>query len=142
MNSNEKSIHVFNEYWEYQRTIFPPSNEYLYNGPVASIYVNGSIYVSSGSLLNKYDKYLNLTKQVRIINANVVGLYYNLANQMIYTVARLKYGINVYDKDLNFNRTISTDYRPWFITEYNGQMVVTEFGIGNIYFHHNETSYR
>ncbi len=96
MNSNEKSIHVFNEYWEYQRTIFPPSNEYLYNGPVSSIYVNGSIYVSSGSLLNKYDKYLNFTKQVIIINANVVGFYYNLANEMIYTVERMRYDINVY----------------------------------------------
>ncbi len=43
---------------------------------------------------------------------------------------------------LNFNRTISTDYMPWFITEYNGKMVVTEYGRGNIYFHQNETSYR
>ena len=63
---------------------------------------------------------------------------------MIYT-ANLYNGINVYDKDLNFNRTVSTNYSPWFITEYNGQMVVTAMlsgTNGNIYFYQGESLFR
>jgi hypothetical protein len=60
---------------------------------------------------------------------------------MIYT-ANLYNGINVYDKDLNFNRTVSTNYYPWFITEYNGQMVVADYDVGNIYLYQGESLFR
>jgi hypothetical protein len=123
------SIHVCNENWEYQRTITPPSNEYPTSGPAYSININGSIYVTADDVINKYDKYLNLTKQVSSYGSNT-GIYYNSANQMIYIANAVDYNlygsIKVFDKDLNFIRTIRTNYNPWFITGYNGQMVVND----------------
>ncbi len=61
---------------------------------------------------------------------------------MIYSGRCGSFGINVYNKDLIFSRTISTSYLPWFITEYNGQMVVTDNDVGKIYFYQGESSYR
>jgi len=45
--------------------------------------------------------------------------------------------IFVYDKDLSYIRTINTNW-PWFITGYNGQMIVTD-SRGNIYFYQSES---
>ena len=61
---NAESILVLNENWVYQRTINHPSNEYPSTGPTYSISINGSIYVTAENVTNKYDKYLNLTKQI------------------------------------------------------------------------------
>jgi hypothetical protein len=134
-----KNIFVYNEYWEYQRTITPPSNEYPSSGPIYSININGSIFVTSSNVINKYDNYLNLTKQVSSPGSSI---YYNSANQMIYVAKYSSNSINVYDKDLNFIRTISTNYWPLFITEYNGQMVVTDTNSGNIYLYQGESLFR
>ncbi len=139
MNYFGYNVLVYNENWEYQRTINPPSNEYPSTGPQYSININGSIYVTSYDVINKYDNYLNLTKQVNSLGYHR-GIYYNSANQMIY-IANLYNCINVYDKDLNFIRTISTNYSPWFITEYNGQMIVTDTD-GNIYLYQGESLFR
>ena len=43
--------------------------------------------------------------------------------------------INVYDKDLIYNYILPVPYTTWFITGYNGQMVVTDNNNGNIYFY-------
>jgi hypothetical protein len=64
MNYNGKNVLVYNENWEYQRTITHPSNEYPLNGPTYSININGSINVTANEVINKYDSYFNLTKQV------------------------------------------------------------------------------
>ena len=132
-------VFVYNENWEYQRTITPPSNEYPSSGPIYSININGSIFVTSSNVINKYDNYLNLTKQVSSPGSSI---YYNSANQMIYVAKYSSNSINVYDKDLNFIRTISTNYWPLFITEYNGQMVVTDTNSGNIYLYQGESLFR
>jgi hypothetical protein len=140
MNYVGYNVLVYNENWEYQRTINPPSNEYPSTGPTYSININGSIYVTADIVINKYDSYLSLKKQVSSPGF-YTGIYYNSANQMIY-IANLYNGINVYDKDLNFNRTVSTNYYPWFITEYNGQMVVADYDVGNIYLYQGESLFR
>jgi len=136
MDYGAESILVFNENWVYQRTITTSSNGYPLYRPVYSININGSIYVTGVDVINKYDSYLSLKKQVSSPGYHR-GIYYNSANQMIY-IANLYNGINIYDKDLNFNRTVSTNYWPWFITEYNGQMIVTD-NSGNIYFYQSES---
>jgi hypothetical protein len=59
------SIFVYNENWEYQRTIAPPSNEYLSLGPLYSININGSIYVTVDDVIYKNDNYLSLIKQIQ-----------------------------------------------------------------------------
>ena len=92
MNYVGYNVLVYNENWEYQRTINPPSNEYPSTGPTYSISINGSIYVTAENVTNKYDKYLNLTKQINspglqvypTIGLQIVGISYNSANQMIY----------------------------------------------------------
>jgi len=137
-----KNIFVYDENWEYQRTITHPSNEYLLNGPTYSININGSINVTANEVVNKYDNYFNLTKRVNSPGYNR-GIYYNSANQMIYNAIYYSNSISVYDKDLSFNRTISKNCRPWFITGFNGQLVVTDDSYGgNIYFYQGESSYR
>jgi hypothetical protein len=133
-----KSILVFNENWVYQRTITTSSNGYPSYSPQYSININGSIYVTGVDVINKYDSYLSLKKQVSSLGY-YTGIYYNSANQMIYIANYHSNSINVYDKDLNFIRTISINHSQWFITEYNGQMVVTTFSDGNIYFYQSES---
>jgi hypothetical protein len=59
------SLFVYNENWEYQRIIAPPSNGYLLYGPAYSININGSIYVTGDNVINKHDKYLSLYKARR-----------------------------------------------------------------------------
>jgi hypothetical protein len=135
MNYYRGNIYVYNENWEYQRTITAD------NRPTHSIYINGSIYATADDVINKYDKYLNLIKQINSTGYNR-GIYYNSANQMIYTGSISKNAISVYDKDLNYKRTISTNYRQWFITGYNGQMAVTDYIRGNIYFYQGESLFR
>ena len=82
---------------------------------------------------------IKLIKQINSASYNR-GIYFNSANQMIY-IAEYYYSIKVYDKDLNYIRTISTNYHPWFITGYNGQMVVTDYD-GNINFYQGESLFR
>jgi hypothetical protein len=137
MDYNGKNIFVYNEYWEYQRTITPPSNEFPSYGPIYSININGSIYVTANDVINKYDSYLSLKKQVSSPGYHR-GIYYNSANQMIYVAKYQSSSISVYDKDLNFIRTISTNYSPWFITGYNRQMIVNNY-LGYIYFYKGES---
>jgi hypothetical protein len=141
MDYGGNKVFVFNENWEYQRTLTPPSNEFPSSGPTYSIKINGSIYVTLDGVINKYDSYFSLIKQVSSSGSNR-GIYYNPAHQTIYTGKYDSVGINVYDKDLNFIRTISTNYDAYFITGYNGQMVVTSLNYGNIYFYQGESLFR
>jgi hypothetical protein len=140
MNYGNKNIFVYNEYWVYQRTITTSSNGYPLYRPQYSININGSIYVTGVDVINKYDSYLSLKKQVSSPGSNY-GIYYNSANQMIYIAKYSSKSISVYDKDLNFIRTISTNYYSYFITGYNGQMIVTDTG-GNIYLYQGESLLR
>jgi hypothetical protein len=130
MNYNGKSILVYNEFWEYQRKI---SISY---SPTYSINVNGVIYVTSGNLINKYDKYFNLTKQLNTPGSNR-GIYYNALNKMIYVVSQTLQNILVLDENLNLNSNLTTVYQPWLITMYNGEMVVGDNNNGNVYFYQN-----
>ena len=120
------NILVYDENWEYQRTITPASN------PAFSININGSIYIALDNIIQKYDKYLNVTKQVNVSGFNR-GIYYNPSNQLVYVANGNN--INVYDKDLIYNYTLPVPYTAWFITGYNGQMVVTDYSNGKIYFY-------
>jgi hypothetical protein len=138
MNFLGKNIFVYNEYWEYQRMKSPPSSEYPSSGPSYSLNFNGTIYVQADGVINKYDKYLNLAKQVSS-SGNNRGIYYNAGYQLIYSVITNQKVINLYDKDLILNRNISTNYNPWFITEYNGKMVVTDNDVGKIYFYEGDS---
>jgi hypothetical protein len=60
MNYNQLNILVYNENWGYQRT-FKINNSFL---PTYSIDINGVIYIAGSFGIQKYDKYLNLTKEV------------------------------------------------------------------------------
>jgi hypothetical protein len=136
MNFNRKNVIVFNENWEFQRIITPPSTEYPLFGPAFSMNINGVIYTSSDGIINKYDKNLNLIKQINSTGYNR-GIYYNPSNQMIYVAICNQNLINLFDIDLNLKSTLNTDYSPFFITEYNSQMVVSDQNNGNIYFYQN-----
>jgi hypothetical protein len=138
MNYLGMNVFVYNEYWEYQRTINIVNTGYISNSPSYALNVNGTIYMQHNAAINKYDKYLNFTKQVSSPGFNR-GIYYNSTNQMIYSVVNNLKVINIYDKDLVFNRNISTNYNPWFIAQYNGNMVVTDNDGGKIYFYEGDS---
>ncbi len=135
------NILVFNEYWEYQRTITPSRVEYPTTGPYYSIYINGSIYVTTYDVINKYDNNLTVKNQTLSSDFNN-GIYYYSTNQKIYVSNSFNQKINVYDIDLNFIRNISTDFYPAKITEYNSQLVVTDNDNGNIKFYQGESPNR
>jgi hypothetical protein len=137
-NYNGKNIYVYNEYWEYQRTITPGIYEYPISGPTNSMNINGSIYILTDNVINKYDSNFILIKQFNISGSNR-GIYYNSSNQMIYIGKLPEYGISVYNKDFIFTRTISTNYTPFFITEYKAQLVATDNNGGNIYFYQGDS---
>ncbi len=138
MNCYGKNIFVYNEYWEYDRTITPSSVEYPYAGPTYSINVNGMIYVATNDVINKYDKYLNLLNQVNCTGGNR-GIYYSPSNQLIYVAKSDAKSVNVFDKDLNLKYTLSTSYFQLFIAEYNDQMVGSDISNGNLYFYQNNS---
>ena len=68
MNYIAGNILVYNENWEYQRKIT------LASFPAFSININGSIYITLDNIIQKYDKYLNVTKQVNVSGGNR-GIY-------------------------------------------------------------------
>ena len=126
---------VYNEFWEYQRTIAPPSSEYpYYNGPTYSININGVIFVTANGVLNKYDKYLNLTKQRAYTYGVMRGIYYNPLDQLIY-VANQNNRIYTFDQNLKIISYSNFSFSPWFITGYNGQIVVGDYSNGKVYFY-------
>ena len=138
MNYNGLNFLVFNKYWEYERTITPRNGEYPSYGPTYSLNLNGVIYVGSNDVINKYDKYLNLTKQVSSAGCNL-GIYYNPSNDLIYVSSCGATIINVFDQDLNLNKSVTTNYIPGFITGYNGMMVVAGYNNPNITFYQNNS---
>jgi hypothetical protein len=77
MNHNGNNVFVYNEYWEYQTKITLSSN------PVYSINDNGVIYVAANNFIFKYNKYLNLTKQLNSPGSNR-GIFLIPSNQKIY----------------------------------------------------------
>ena len=131
MNYDEKNVYVYNEYWDYQRTIK------IANNPSYSLNLNGVIYVAANDVINKYDKYLNLTKQVSFSGANR-GIYYNPLNQLIFVTNINNNITNVFDKDLNLNSSFKTISNPFFITGYNEMLVITD-GSGKVYIYQNNS---
>ncbi len=67
---------VYNEYWEYQRTIN------LGFFPSYSINVNGTIYVTSDGLVRKLNASLN--KITDSTSGSYRGIYFNPSNRLIY----------------------------------------------------------
>jgi DNA-binding beta-propeller fold protein YncE len=141
MSWGENKVYVYNEYWEFQRILSPSSLEYPFYGPTYSININGMIYVTANSVINKYDKYLTLTKQVQYYNfdsyAVCRGIYYNPVNQLIYVASHLSQKIHIFDTNLNLINSSSTANSPWFITAYNGQIVAGDNDNGKVYFYQN-----
>ena len=133
MNYGGNNLYVYNEYWENQRTI-PVSIS-----PSYSLNLNGVIYIATNDLIYKYDKYLNLTKHVSSVGCNR-GIYYNPSNKLIYVTRTDAMAINVFDQDLNFKSSITTNYGPYLhISGYNGMMVVTDINNPNVYFYQNNS---
>ena len=132
MNYYKRNIIVYNEYWEYQRTITLSSTEYPINGPTFSININGSIFVTGNNVINKYDKYFNLTKKISFSGSHR-GIYFNPSNQMIYVAQYDQNKISIFDMNLNLNSSVTTNSNPWFITSSEGQMVVGDNSNGKIY---------
>jgi hypothetical protein len=131
LNHYGMNIFVYNEYWEYQRTI-----SFSYS-PSYSINNNGSKYVTTDSSIYKYDKYLTLTKQTDSCFINR-GIYYNSFNRFIYAACMFSRYIIELDENLTTIRMLTTVYQPWFITGYNGQMVVGDNDNGTVYFYQND----
>jgi hypothetical protein len=132
MNFLQKSILVYNENWDYQRTY--PTRNIVY--PTYSININGTIYTSGDYGVQKYDMYLNFIKQVYI---NSRGIYYNPSNQLIYIAEYPGNTIEIFDQDLNLNSTIITSQSPWFLTGYNDKLVVGDGIDGKVYFYQNNS---
>jgi hypothetical protein len=137
MNCRQYNILVYNENWEYQRA-YPTINHF---NPSYSIYINGAIYIAGNFGIQKYDIYLNLTKEV-VTSVYERGIYYNPSNQLIYIATISSNIIKVFDEDLNLNSTITTNQRPWFLTGYNDKLVVGDDIDGKVYFYHNNTLIR
>ena len=125
------NVLVFNEHWEYQKIIIGILN------PSYSLIINGTIYIAGDSIIYKYDKYLNLIKQVSSTGGNR-GIYYNPLKQLIYVGSCRTREIVVIDKELNINQTINTNYTPYSITENNGEMVVGDIN-GRVNFFQNSS---
>ena len=141
MSWGEKKVYAYSENWEFQSIVTPSSQEYPFDGPTYSININGVIYVTANSVINKYDKYLNLTKQVQYYNfdsyAVCRGIYYNPVNQLIYVASHSSRKIHIFDTTLNLINSSSTANSPWFITAYNGQIVAGDNDNGKVYFYQN-----
>ena len=139
MSWGEKKVYVYNENWEFQRILSPSSLEYPFNGPTYSININGVIYVTANSVINKYDKYLNLTKQVQYYTfdsyAVCRGIYYNPVNQLIYVASHSSKKIHIFDTNLNLISSSRTANSPWFITANNSLIVAGDNDNGNVYFY-------
>ncbi len=134
MNFWSRNVLVYNESWEYQRT-YPIINNSLL--PSYSININGTIYIAGDFGVQKYDKYLNLTKDSLFLD-QYRGIYYNPSNQLIYSIIWTYTNIiNVYDRDLNLYGTIATSESPWFLTGYNDKLVVGNNVGGKVYFYQN-----
>jgi hypothetical protein len=134
MNYNQLNILVYNENWGYQRT-FKINNSF---SPTYSININGIIYIAGSFGIQKYDKYLNLTKGVLVFGYER-GIYYNPSNQLIFVASHSSNIIKIFDQDLNLISNISTSQRPWFLTGYNDKLVVGDDIDGKVYFYQNNS---
>lgn len=65
------------------------------------------------------------------------GIYFNSFNRYIYVAWVFDQSVMELDENLTLNRILPTDYKPSFITGYNGQMVVGDNDNGNVYFYQN-----
>jgi hypothetical protein len=131
MNHKQYNILVYNESWEYQRT-FNLNNL----NPTYSIDINGAIYIAGDNGVQKYDKYLNFTKQA---SSRSRGIYYNPSNKLIYVANYSSNIIEIFGQDLNLNSTITTYQSPWFLTGYNDKLVVGDNVDGKVYFYQNHS---
>ena len=126
---------VFNEFWEYQGNITLP------NKPIYSVYANDEIYVSSPDNIDKFDKYLNLTLQSYPSSNNYNGIYFNESAGLLYATSTTGNRIDIFNTDLSIMQSIDTNFKPWFISQYNDMIAVSEESYtGNINFLKNNIS--
>ena len=130
----KQNVVIYNEYWEYQRD--KNLLGFKMYGPTYSIYVNGKIYIAGDGVINKYDKYLNLTTHSNQIGG-YCGIYFNSSNGLIYSADKPSLRISTFNQSLGLIDNFYLSYSPWFVTEYNGMMIITENSVtsGNIYFY-------
>ena len=123
---------VYNEFWEYQRTVS------LLNNPKYAIYEKDEFYLTSEYEIHKYDKYLNLTFR-SIQTSSYVGIYLNRTTGLIYLSDYTKYKIDIFNQSLSLVDSFNTTFLPWFIAEYNGMLAISEdSSTGNINFFQNK----
>ncbi len=130
MNYDGKNIFVYNEYWEYQKTI---SVSYK---PSYSINNNGSIYVTTDFKMFKYDKDFNEINQKNTCEMSR-GIYLNSANRIFYVACSGAFKIKQFDENLYPKGLFRTDHFSWSITGYDGQIVIGDNVNGNVYFYQN-----
>ena len=128
---NTRNVIIFNEFWEYQRTITLLSN------PKYSVYANDEIYVSYYTLVGKYDKDLNFLFQSNAYGSNYNGIYLNESNGLLYAASTDNLKIDIFNKNLSYSNSINTTFKPWSIAEYNDMIAVSDYSTGNINFFKN-----
>ena len=135
-NFYKRNVVTYNEFWEYQRE--QTQSDFSIFGPLYSIYANDQIYTTGNGVINKYDKYLNLTTKSNE-SGFYSGIYFNSSNGLIYSAEKLYKKILTFNQNLILVDKFNLTYMPMFITEYKGMMIITEISksSGNIYFYQN-----
>ena len=134
---NKYSVLAYNEYWVYQK-IINQTEQYpslIYGGPSFSQYVNGQIYITADNRINKLDKSLNLviSYQTNALTRRR-GIYFNETSSLIYVGDVLNNLTRIYDQNLTFIANFTTPFSPWYITGYNGMLVITDDKSNRIFF--------
>ena len=126
-----KNALVYNEFWEYQNTV--P----LGKSPRSAFYEKDEIFMTSNIQINKYNKYLNLTIQ-SIQTGIYEGMFFNSTTGLIYLADKTNKKIDIFNQSLSLVGSLKTTFVPWFITEYNGMLAISEnSATGNINFFQN-----
>ena len=120
---------VYNEHWEYQRSVLLPQ------APTSSILANGQIYTSNSNII-KYDKYLNITAHSNDFSG-YRGLYFNSTNGLIYSGDCSRNKIKIFNQSLSLVNSFNITFLPCSITEHNQMIVITDQTSGFINFYQN-----
>ena len=135
------SVLAYNEYWVYQKIINQTEQYPLLNwgGPSFSLYVNDQIYMTADNRINKFDKSLNLLRYDQSnVSTRFRGIYFNETSSLIYVGDVLNNLTRIYDQNLGFIANFTTPFSPYYITGYNGMLVITDDKSNNISFFKNE----
>ena len=127
---------VYNEFWEYQ------GYNYLPCRPQYSVYSNDQIYFTSSIVLNKFNKNLITNIQSMATNNTYYGIYSNSSTGLLYLADSANKKIDIFNQNLSFVDSFNTTFSPWFITEYNGMLVITDTNSGKVYFYQNKVLIR